>query len=151
MSANYSDRSAELRKAFDAFFGMNLRHMDAELTEMAPRSEAVYKTTCRITGYRKGLIIIFTAEKPIFRVPSVRKPWALFVTMVAAVTIRDYGGSLLGVDYIGLTDIELDRDSKVAPPISAAFAEKLQRAVHDGKLDAAVAMEDLDRHLRLER
>jgi hypothetical protein len=32
----------------------------------------------------------------------------------------------------------------------ASFAEQLQAAVHDGKIDGAVAIEDLDKRLRLE-
>ena len=64
--ANSSELSAKARKMLDAFCGMNLRYMETALTEMAAQSEA-YQTTCRITSYRKGLIIIFTTSiRPAF-------------------------------------------------------------------------------------
>jgi hypothetical protein len=108
-----------------------------------------YRTTCRIDSYREGLIILFTAEQPVFRVAAARKAWAMAAVAAAGKTIRDFGGSLFGVDYVGLTDSEQARGGKVAR-LPASFAEELQASVHDGKVDAIVAMENLDRQLRLE-
>src|SRR5262249_21084774 len=92
-------------------------------------------------------IILFTAEVPVFQVASVRKAWATAVVIAAGKTIRDRGGFLLGIDYVGLTDSELVKSGKIVR-FPASFAERLQAAIHDGKID--VAIEDLDKRLRLE-
>jgi hypothetical protein len=135
------DLSDAMDKTFEAFCGMNLRYIE-------PMFNAT-RTTCRITGYRHGLIILFTAEQPVFRIPAARKAWAMVVVLTAGKTIRDLGGNLIGIDYIGLTDSEQAKSSKVAR-LPASFAEQLQAAVHDGKVDVPVAVEDLDRRLHLE-
>ena len=134
-------------QAQDAFCGLNLRYIQAifDVTGFD-----VTRTTCRITSYRKGLMILFTAERPVFRVPATRKAWAMTAVLAAGKTIRDLGGSLIGVDYVGLTDTEQTQSGKIAR-LPASFAEQLQAAVHDGKIDALVALENLDRRLRLER
>lgn len=135
------DLSDAVQKTLDAFCGLNLRYIE-ELFDAT-------RTTCRITSYRQGLIMLFTAEKPVFRVPAGRKAWAMVAVLTAGKTIRDLGGSILGIDYVGLTDSEQAKSGKVVR-FPASFAEQLQAAVHDGKIDGAVAIEDLDRRLRLE-
>jgi hypothetical protein len=136
-----ADLSTAVQKAFDAFCELNLRYIEALFDAT--------RTTCRITGYRHGSIIVFTAEQPVFRVPAARKVWAMAAVLTAGKTIRDLGGSLIGIDYVGLTDSEQAKSGKVAR-LPASFAEQLQAAIHDGKVDAAVALENLDRRLRLE-
>ena len=51
-------------------------------------------------------MIVFTAEHPVFRVPAARKAWAIVAVLAAGKTIRDKRGSLIGIDYGGLTDSE---------------------------------------------
>ena len=143
-----AEQKALVQQALDAFCGLNLRYIDA-VSDAAGTTE-YYRTTCRIHSYRKGLIIVFTAKLPVFRVPATRKAWAMAAVLTAGKTIRDLGGSLIGVDYVGLTDSEQAQSGKVAR-LPASFAEDLQASVHDGKVDAGVAMENLDRRLRLER
>ena len=58
--------SDAVQKTLDAFCGLNLRYIE-ELFDAT-------RTTCRITSYRQGLIILFTAEKPVFRIPAGRRP-----------------------------------------------------------------------------
>jgi hypothetical protein len=94
-------------------------------------------------------MIVFTAEQPVFRVPAARKAWAMVVVATAGKTIRDLGGSLIGIDYVGLTDSEQAKSGKLAR-LPASYAEQLQAALHDGKIEAGVALENLDRRLRLE-
>jgi hypothetical protein len=148
MRSHGADSSAAAQRALDAFCEMNLSLADAMFDAASARKE--YRTTCRITSYREGLLILFTADQPIFRVPAARKSWALAMVLTAGWTIRDRGGMLIGVDYIGLTDSEQIQSGKIAR-LPASYAEHLQSAVHDGKIDVAVAMDNLDRRLRLER
>jgi hypothetical protein len=108
------------------------------------------RTTCRIIGYRHSSMILFTAERPVFSVPAARKAWGAAVVLTAGKTIRDLGGYLIGVDYVGLTDSEQAKSGKVAR-LPASFAERLQAAIHDGKVDAIAAVNDLDRRLQLKR
>jgi hypothetical protein len=51
--------------------------------------------------------------------------------------------STRSLDDVGLTDSEHAQSGEVAR-LSASFAENLQTAVHDGKADAAVIMENLE-------
>jgi hypothetical protein len=141
MPSRGADLTTAVQKAFDAFCGLNLRYIEALFDAT--------RTTCRITSYRDGLIILFTAEQPVFRIPAARKAWAMVAVATAGKTIRDLGGNLIGVDYVGLTDSEQAKSGKVAR-LPASFAEELQAAVHDGRIDAGVAVENLDRRLRLE-
>jgi hypothetical protein len=133
-----SDLSDATERAFDAFCGLNLRYIEAMFDAT--------RTTCRITGYLHSLMILFIAEQPVFSVPATRKAWVAAVVLTAGKTIRDLGGYLIGVDYVGLTDRELTKSGRVAR-LRASFAEQLQAAVHDGKVDAIVAVGDLDRRL----
>jgi hypothetical protein len=103
----------------------------------------------RITGYRDGLMILFTAEQPVFRIPAARKAWVMIAVLTAGKTIRDMGGNLIGIDYVGLTDAEQTKSSKFAR-LPASFAEQFQAADHDGKIDGTVGVENLDKRLRLE-
>jgi hypothetical protein len=141
MASRGADLSVSTQKAFDAFCGRNLRYIEALFDAT--------RTTCRTTGYLHGSMIVFTAEQPVFRVPAARKAWVMAAVLTAGKTIRDLGGSLIGIDYVGLTDSERAKSGKVAR-LPASFADHLQAAVHDGKIDAAVAVEDLDPRLRFE-
>jgi hypothetical protein len=138
-SAHTRDLTAAAKRALDAFCGLNLHYIEALF-------DAVH-TTCRIVGYRHSLMILFTAEGPVFSVPAARKAWAAAVVITAGKTIRDMGGYLIGLDYVGLTDSEQAKSGKVAR-FSASFAEQLQAAIHDGKVDAIAAVDDLDRRLQ---
>jgi hypothetical protein len=139
-----AEQKALALQAQDAFCGLNLRYIEA-ISEGTGFN--VTRTTCRIASYRKGLMILFTAEQPVFRVPATRKAWAMIAVLSAGKTIRDLGGSLIGVDYVGLTDSEQAQSGKIVR-LPASFAEQLQAAVHDGKVDALVALENLDRRLQ---
>ena len=131
------DRDA-VERAFDAFCGLNLRYVEA-MFDAVP-------TTCRVVAYHKSAMILFMAEGPVFSVPAARKAWAAAVALSAGKTIRDLGGSLIGVDYVGLTDSEQVKVGKIAR-FPASFAEHLQAAIHDGKVDALVAVGNLDKRL----
>ena len=111
------DLSDAVQKTLDAFCGLNLRYIE-KLFDAT-------RTTCRITSYRQGLIILFTAEKPVFRVPAGRKAWAMVAVVTAGKTIRDLGGSILGIDYVGLTDSEQAKSGKVVRfPVSVPATPK---------------------------
>lgn len=133
-------------KMLDAFCGMNLRYIDSAF-DAANVGGAYGRTTCRIVSYRESSMILFTAEKPVFRIPAARKAWALIAVATAGKTIRDLGGELIGIDYVGLTDSEQAKGNKVAL-LPASYAEKLQAALHDGKVEVADALEDLDSRLQ---
>ena len=130
------------QKALDAFCALNVRYI--ELLFDATR------TSCHIVRYREGLMVVLTAEQPVFRNASARRAWAIVTVSAAGKTIRDQGGSLLGIDYVGLTDSEEARAGKLVR-LPASYAEKIQAEIHDGKIDVATAVENLDSQLRLER
>ena len=138
---------AATEKMFDAFCNMNLRYIESAF-DAANVASAYGRTTCRIVSYRQSLMILFTAEPPVFRIPAARKAWGLIAVSTAGLNIRDHGGFLFGVDYVGLTDSEQAKNHKAAP-LPASYAEQLQAAVHDEKVEVADAMEDLDRRLHL--
>ena len=141
MPSRGGDPSAAVQKAFEAFCGLNLRYIEALFDAT--------RTTCRITSYRDGLMIVFTAEQPVFRIPAARKAWGMVAVLAAGKTIRDMGGNLIGIDYVGLTDAEQTESGKIAR-LPASFAEQLQDEVHDGKIDSSAAVEKLEKRLRLE-
>jgi len=136
------DARAAAQKALDAFCSLNLRYIETIFDAT--------RTTCRIVTYRQGLIIVFTAEKPVFRVPAARKAWAIVAVSAAGKTIRDMGGSLFGIDYVGLTDSEQEQLGKAAR-LPASFAEELQAGLYNGTEDANAAVERLDKRLHLEQ
>ncbi len=140
MPSHGADRAATVQKAFDAFCALNLRYIEALFDAT--------RTTCRIASYRQGSMILFIAEQPVFRIPAARKAWGMATVLTAGKTIRDLGGSLIGIDYVGLTDSEQAKRGKVWR-FPASFAEHLQAEVHDGNVNTDVAVEDLDRRLRL--
>jgi hypothetical protein len=53
------------------------------------------RTTCRIISYRRGMMILFTAEQPVFRVPAARKAWAILTSALLAYSA--YAGGLSGL------------------------------------------------------
>jgi hypothetical protein len=73
----------------------------------------------------------------------------MIAVLTAGKTIRDMGGNLIGIDYVGLTDAEQTKTSKFAR-LPASFADQFQAGVHDGQIDGTVAVENLDKRLRLE-
>ncbi len=135
---------SKVQQLLDAFCGLNLRTMSSLAAGLKFDEFEEARTTCRITAYgKKGLIMVFTASLPVFRIPAVRKSWAIIVVITAGKTIRDQGGSLFGVDYIGLGD----SDGKIVR-LPASYAEKFQADIHDGKLDPIVALDKLDKRLQ---
>jgi hypothetical protein len=132
------------QQLLDSFCGLNLRTMDSLAAGLKFDNFEKVRTTCRIDAYgKKGLIMTFTAGLPVFRIPATRKSWAGIVMIAAGYTIRDKGGSLFGVDYIGLGD----SDGKMVR-LPASYAEDMQAAIHDGKIDAVAALEQLDKRMQ---
>ena len=136
------DRATQ--QLLDSFCGLNLRTMDSLAAGLKFDNFEKVRTMCRIDAYgKKGLIMTFTAGLPVFRIPATRKSWAGIVMIAAGYTIRDKGGSLFGVDYIGLGD----SDGKMVR-LPASYAENMQAAIHDGKIDAVAALEQLDKRMQ---